>query len=270
MPNKRDFPMSLIEMKIEHHIATLSLNDPTKRNCLSTELIQQLLHAFDACEHQHVRVIILRANTGNKKPGVWSAGHNVKEIPTDKQDPVTWNVPYVTLLRKVRHSLTPVIAQIDGTVWGGACDLAVSCDMIVATTNVTFAITPAKLGLPYNTVGVSHFLGCLPTHIVKEMFMTAQPLPVEKAHNFGLVNKLVEPDQLERETKHLAARVASMAPLCIRVLKAELAKLSDAMNISADDFEHIQMLRREAFRSVDFQEGINAFHEKREPNFKGY
>ncbi|QDU35028.1 Methylmalonyl-CoA decarboxylase [Poriferisphaera corsica] len=282
--------MSLIEIKTENHIATLTLNDPTKRNCLSASLIEQLLHAFDACEKQNIRVIILTANThasqSNDSPtttqktegntgeggggGVFSAGHNIDEIPIDKQDPVTWNVPYVTLLRKVRHTLTPVIASINGSVWGGACDLAVSCDMIVATTNTSFAITPAKLGLPYNTVGVSHFLGSLPTHVVKEMFMTALPLSADRAHNFGLVNRLVSPENLQSETLTLAARVASMAPLCLRVLKAELVKLSDAMNISADDFEHIQMLRRQAFRSQDFQEGIRAFHEKRPPNFKGF
>ena len=268
--------MSLIEFSIHNHIATITLNDPRRRNCLSSELIAQLLNAIDSCEEQHARVIVLKANTGETRtkagktlPGVWSAGHNVKEIPTDKQDPVTWNVPYVSLLRRVRHCLLPVIASIDGTVWGGACDLAVSCDMIVATTNVTFAITPAKLGLPYNTAGVSHFLGGLPLHIVKEMFMTAQPLSVEKAHNFGMVNRLAEPDHLEEETMKLAQLVAKNAPLCIRVLKAEMAKISDSLAMSAEDFEQIQMLRREAFRSHDFQEGINAFHEKRSPNFLG-
>ena len=258
--------MQLINFEIDKHIATITLNHPEKRNCLAMPMIEEILQAFDTCENQHVRVIVLRTLPGST---VWSSGHDVQEIPLDKQDPVTWNVPYVTSLRRVRNMLIPVIAEIEGTVWGGACDLVMSCDMIIATENVTFAITPAKLGIPYNTAGVSHFLGALPTHVVKEMFLTAQPLPVEKAHRYGLVNYLVPADQLESQARQVAERIASMAPLCIRVIKAELAKLMDSISISADDFEHIQMLRREAFRSDDFQEGMNAFREKRHPQFHG-
>ncbi|WP_432799059.1 methylmalonyl-CoA decarboxylase [Poriferisphaera sp. WC338] len=258
--------MSLVELEIKNHIGTITMNDLRHRNCLSAALIDGILHALDACEKQHVRVVILRAHDD---ADVWSAGHDIREIPTDKQDPVTWNEPYGKLLRVIRHCRLPVICEIGGTVWGGACDLAVSSDLIVASTNVTFAITPAKLGLPYNTVGVAHFLHALPLHIIKEMFLTARPITAQAAHRFGLINRLVELEDLRAESIDLAEIVAANAPLCIRVLKTEMRMLADAFALAPDDYEHIQFLRRQTFRSQDFQEGLCAFHEKRSPDFQG-
>ena len=258
--------MSIVELNIEKHIGTITMNDPRHRNCLSAKMIAGIIHAFEACERSGCRVIIIRAH---ENATVFSAGHDVREIPTDKQDPVTWNEPYSNLLRTVRNCSLPVISQLGGTVWGGACDLVVCTDLIVASENVTFAITPAKLGLPYNTVGVAHFIGSLPLHIVKEMFLTARPITAETAHRLGFVNRLVQPEELQEQTLQLAQIVADNAPLCIRVLKTEMRMLADAIMLSPGDFEQIQSLRRATFRSKDFLEGINSFYEKRDPKFRG-
>ena len=256
----------IVLSQLQDHIGMVIMNDSRKLNSLSSELVQGILEAFDRFEDSKARVVILRALPGAK---VWSAGHNIKEIPLDGQDPITWNVPFEKLLHRVRNLPMPVIAMIEGSVWGGACDLAMTCDMLVGTPTATFAITPAKLGLSYNTAGVNHFLGVLPIHIVKQMLFTAQPLSAEDAYRLGLLNSLVEPEKLEETTMQIAEDIASRAPLAVRVLKREMQRLTNGPGISPDEFEEIQSLRRDAYRSEDFREGIRSFFEKRKPVFTG-
>ena len=91
-----------------------------------------------------------------------------------------------------------------GSVWGGAFDLVLSCDLVVADETASFAITPANLGLPYNTTGLLHFLGRLPINLIKEMFFTAVPVDAQKAKEWLVVNHLVEAAELESFTLKLA------------------------------------------------------------------
>ncbi len=248
------------------NIGVIMMNDRKRANCLSFEMIEGFFNAFSDFREKKVRVVILRAYPGTK---VWSAGHNVKEIPIDGQDPLHWNVPFEKLLRQIRSFPAPVIGMIEGSVWGGACDLAMTCDMLVGTPNSTFAITPAKMGLPYNVAGLTHFIGVLPLHIIKQMLFTAMPLPAEDALKYGLLNKIAESEALEEATMEYARQIASLAPLVIQALKFELQKLTAGPGLVPDDSEHIQELRRRAYRSNDLREGITAFFEKRKPEFKG-
>lgn len=258
-------PVNLVETELKDGaIGIVTMNNPHHANCLSSELVSGILNAFSEFEKASVRVVVLRAYPGAK---VWSAGHNMKEIPLDGQDPLTWNIPFERLLHRVRGFPVPVIGMIEGSVWGGACDLAMTCDLLVGASSASFAITPAKIGLPYNAAGLTHFLGVLPLHITKGMLFTAEPLSAEDAFRFGLLNRLVKPEDLESTTMQIADTIASRAPKVIRLLKVELRKLTDGPAINPDDFEEIQQLRREAYRSKDFSEGIHAFFERRSPKF---
>ena len=246
-------------------IGIIAMNNPHQANCLSSELVSGILAALDDFEEKAVRLVILRAYPNAK---VWSAGHNMREIPLDGQDPLTWNVPFERLLHRVRKFPVPVIAMIEGSVWGGACDLAMTCDMVIGATSASFAITPAKIGLAYDAAGLTHFLGVLPLHVIKGMLFSAEPLSAEDAMKFGLLNRLVEPQDLEKVTFQIADTIVSRAPKVIRLLKAQLRKLTDGPALNPDDFEEIQQLRREAYRSKDFSEGVNAFFERRVPKFQ--
>ena len=150
----RKADQDLVQSEVKNNIGLIVMNDPHKLNCLSSELVAGILRAFEAFENARARVVILRAYPGAK---VWSAGHNMKEIPLDGQDPLYWNVPFEQLLHRVQNCPVPVIGMIEGSVWGGACDLAMTCDMLVGTPTATFAITPAKIGLSYNTAGSTTF-----------------------------------------------------------------------------------------------------------------
>jgi methylmalonyl-CoA decarboxylase len=118
-----------------------------------------IIAALESLRAGGVRVVVLRAAAGLR---VWSAGHDIDELPRGGRDPLGYNDPLEQLIRAIRTFPAPVIAMVHGSVWGGAFDLVHSCDLVVADETATFAITPANLGLPYNTAGLLHFLGRLP------------------------------------------------------------------------------------------------------------
>ncbi len=240
---------------------------PAKRNALGSHMLTALTAALNAAADNGCRALILRAEPG---VGVWSAGHDIDELPIDGTDPLTWTNPLELFLRTVRHTPYPVIAAVEGTVWGGACDLVLTCDLVISVRTSTFAITPARLGIPYNTAGVAHFLGSLPLNVAKEMFFTAEPATAEQMAEYGVVNRLVgDSEELGSTALALATRIASLAPLAITAIKAETTALTDARSLTSDEFERLTSLRRAAWRSDDYQEGIRSFLEKRSPRFEG-
>jgi methylmalonyl-CoA decarboxylase len=219
--------------------------------------------AMDAFRAEGVRAVVLRSAPGMT---VWSSGHDVDELPRGGRDPLAYNDPLEQCMRAVRTLPVPVIAMIHGSVWGGAFDLVLSCDVVVADESATFAITPANLGLPYNTTGLLHFLGRLPTNVVKEMFFTATPIGASQAERWMVVNHLVPPDQVETLTMDLAQTMAAKAPLSIAAVKEQLRVLNDCQPVAAQVYERIQGLRRDAYDSSDYLEGLQAFIEKRPLN----
>jgi len=257
---------SLCSYLLEEHVGIITMNNPTQANALSSELVADILAAMDEMEPAGIRVLVLRAYPGAR---VWSSGHNIAEIRFDGQDPLHSEVPFEMLINRIRHYPVPVVAMIEGTVWGGACELALCCDLLVATPATSFAISPAQLGLPYNIAGVAHFLEVLPLHIIKELFFTAKPLSAADAWRYGLLNRLVEVEQLEETALQMARTIAGNAPLVLTILKRELEALTDGPSLEPRFYEEIQSLRTRAYNGHDFREGVRAFFEKRPPRFIG-
>ncbi len=258
--------MALVERSMADRIGILRMNRPEKRNALNGELMRAMTEGFDALADADARAIILRAAPGIK---VWSAGHDIDEIPEPRRDPLGYFDALETLLRKVQDCPVPVIAMVEGSVWGGACDLCAACDIIIAAHGSTFAMTPAKIGIPYNASGLIHFTNLLGVNKAKEMFFTAQPVSVDDAWNNGLVNHVVAAEELEPFTMKLAGTIAANAPLAVRAIKAEFRLLSRGHSIDAETAEQLQALRRRVYDSADYAEGLRAFKEKRAPRFEG-
>jgi methylmalonyl-CoA decarboxylase len=247
-------------------VGIITLQDRHKHNAVGAQMANGVLTALESLRARQARAIVLRAAAGMN---VWSAGHDIDELPPGRRDPLGYNDPLEGLIRAVRTFPAPVIAMVHGTVWGGALDLVLSCDLAVADETAMFAVTPANLGLPYNITGLLHFQGRLPINVIKEMFFTAAPIDARKAREWLLINHLVPWDRLESFTLELAATMATKSPLAIAVIKEQLRVLSDYQPIAAQVYERVQGLRREAYDSSDYLEGLNAFTQKRQPIFRG-
>jgi methylmalonyl-CoA decarboxylase len=258
--------MEFIQIKTEGSVGTITLDQPKKHNALSAPLIRSLIYGVQHFIASSVRVVILRAPPGAK---VWSAGHDIDELPEGGRDPLGWGDPLRELVRTIEGCPAPVIAMVEGGVWGGAVEVVMACDIVLAAPSATFAVTPAKLGVPYNISGMMTFMSAASIRVVKELAFTAQPISAERAERVGMVNQVVPADQLEGVTLAMAATISANAPLSIMSMKEELRVLAGAKPLSPRGFEKIQGLRRTVYDSNDYAEGLRAFKEKRKPVFTG-
>jgi methylmalonyl-CoA decarboxylase len=144
-----------------------------------------------------------------------------------------------------------------------------ACDILVATPETTFAITPAKLGVPYNLGGILTLMNMVPLPVAKEMLFSAQPIPAAQALNLGVINYIKPAAEIEAFVYAMASQIVANSPLSIAVMKEELRLLASARTLSPELFERIQGLRRIVYDSHDYQEGLDAFREKRKPRFGG-
>src|SRR5438045_225604 len=206
--------MSYTTSDVAEFIGTITLDHERRRNALSHALVEEVITALNAFREASVRVVILRAKPGAK---VFSAGHDVDELPESRRDPLGWDDPLRQLVREIENYPGPVIAMMEGSVWGGATETVFACDFVVATETATFAITPARLGVPYNVGGMLTLLNAVGLRMAKEMIFTGKPIDAVRAEHHGMINYLVPTAEIELFTIKLAAEIAENAPLSVAV-----------------------------------------------------
>ena len=258
----------LVKSTIKDRICFVEMQNADHFNCLSAEMCQELSAAIQRGYKKECVGIVLKALC-NK--GVWSAGHDIRELPQTGEDPLAYDVPMEQLLRCVQDTPIPVIACVDGTVWGGACDLCLSCDMIVSADNATFAITPAKIGIPYNASGIMHFINQLGINKAREMFFLATPITANDALNVGLINRVAAPADLKKVLEEqFLAPLRRNSVMSISAIKRQFRALSKAADVMpSETFERINAYRTKVYKGADYLEGIRSFLEKRPPEYKG-
>jgi methylmalonyl-CoA decarboxylase len=256
--------MPLIKTSFADAIGTVAFDHDAKRNALGAGLIAETIAALDDFKARRARAVVLRSATGGK---VWSAGHAIDELPEADVDPLPYSDPLEQLLRAVKAFPAPVIAMVHGSVWGGACDLVMACDLIYGDESCAFAITPAKLGLPYNVGGLLNFMSRLPLNVVKEMFFSAEPIAAARAERVGIVNMIVAAADLEKTAYDMARTLATRSAAAIAASKESIRVLSESVPINPATFEYLHGLRRDVYFGPDYHEGTAAFLDKRKPKF---
>lgn len=247
-------------------VTVLTLDRPDSRNALDDALIRGLTATLRE-EAERARVIVLRAVPGVR---VFSAGHDISELPTDPAQAVRWENPLEELLATVPTLPVPVIATVEGSVWGGACNLVVACDLLFATESAAFAITPAKLGVPYAAGGIAQFAAALPAHMAKQLYLTAEPISAERAYQVGLVNGMY-PDEpaMTAAVMALAEVIAARAPITLAQVKSAFAGLVEHGPHAQAAAARSDELTEQAWQSNDYQRALAAFKERRAPEFLG-
>jgi enoyl-CoA hydratase len=254
-----------IEFARSGPVATIRLNRPEKRNALTSEMLGSLSQLLDKIENStDVRALILTAE-GND---AFCAGTDIRELAELDQP---------TALRASRHGQAvcdqleklplPVIAAINGIAAGGGFELALACHLRVAVNTAQFSLPEIKLGTIPAYGGTQRLLREIGRGRAIEMILTGENISAEQAKSTGLVNRVVDRENLIPHVELLAHQIASMATLAIRaglkaVIEGSEKSLDDGLDLEARLFASL-------FSSEDVHEGTRAFLEKRQPQFKG-
>jgi enoyl-CoA hydratase/carnithine racemase len=177
--------------------------------------------------------------------------------------------PFQAAMEAVVAHPWPTVAALNGLCLGGGLELAISCDLRIAAAGSKLGMPPAKLGLVYGHTGLRRFLETIGLPRTREMFFTGRNLTAGRAERIGLVNEVVEDEEIEAAAVRLAGEIAAAAPLSTRGNKRVIDVLAANPVLSPAQEEELVELRRACFGSADFREGVRAFAEKRRPVWTG-
>lgn len=256
--------MSPLIYQREEQIVLLTLNRPDKRNSLSTELANELASRLAGLESDDsLRVVIL---TGMGP--AFCAGTDISELTNLTEATASeLSLRGQQLCDQIESFPVPVIAAVNGFAAGGGCELALACHLRVASTNARFSLPETRLGLIPAYGGTQRLSRDIAVARALEMMLAGSELDANSALQIGLLNRVVEPNELMIAARALGNEIAALAPLAIRAcLKAvtEGLKLPFAEGLALE-----RQLFASLFTTEDAKEGTQAFLEKRPPVFKG-
>lgn len=243
-------------------VGLVTLNRPDAMNALNPTILSELmdaLEAFDADENIGAMVI-----TGNEK--VFAAGADIKEMAEASEEQMRQS-PFIGTFDRIREIKKPVIAAVSGWALGGGCELALSCDMIVASEKVKFGQPEITIGVIPGAGGTQRLTLAVGKAIAMEMVLNNRTLSAHEALGFGLVNRVVTVENFLDEALSLAQQIAGQAPVAARAGKEAVnavfeGSLTDGLSTEKELFYSL-------FSTNDQKEGMSAFIQKRKPNWKG-
>jgi len=243
-------------------VGLITLNRPQAMNALNNQLMNELMDALDAFDHDDA--IGAMVITGNEK--AFAAGADIKEM-ADRSVLDMMDRDHVAVFGRIRTIQKPVIAAVSGWALGGGCEVALSCDMIVASESAKFGQPEITIGVIPGAGGTQRLTRAVGKAIAMEMLLNNRTLTAQEAYQFGLVNRLVPVEGYLDAALKLADEVASRAPLALRAAKKMINQayertLSDGLAEEKQTFYSL-------FASDDQKEGMKAFIEKRKPEWKG-
>ena len=244
-------------------LARLTISNPERRGALDHELLDALADAVRSLE---ARCLVIRG-TGP----VFSAGYDIGDLEEPEFERSASQLvahPFHAAIEALEAYAYLVVAQINGHAIGGGLELALTCDIRVAARGIRMGMPPAKLGLIYSHTGLRKFIDVCGVAGTAELFYVGRNVDTERAERMGLVNLVIEPEDLDARTLELASEIAGNAPLSLAGNKRVIRTLLNRPLAPEVERELIE-LRESCFRSEDFREGVRAFGEKRKPVWRG-
>jgi enoyl-CoA hydratase/carnithine racemase len=249
-------------LQITEGVATLILNRPAQRNRLDNNDLQTLLAHFDAVNRDAtVRVLVLTANTTGQPKPVFCAGYDISEFSTPSAETVAFeNVPdALAVLRPV------TVCALNGSVYGGATDLVLACDLRLGLQGIEWRMPATALGLHYYPSGLQRYISRFGVSATKRAFLSARPFGWQQLEKLGLFEAFVSPDDWQKELTLFTQDILALAPLATQETKKSL----NEMVAGQIDWAALRARETLTAQSADFAEGRMAFMERRKPVFKG-
>ena len=252
----------LVTPQAQPHIALIQLNRPKELNALNLQLMGELRDALkELDDNDDVRAIVI---TGNER--AFAAGADIKQM-AGKTAIDMLNIDQFSTWDQIRKTKKPIIAAVSGFALGGGCELAMTCDMIVASETAQFGQPEIRIGVMPGAGGTQRLTKAIGKAKAMEMVLTGKFMSATEAEKHGLINRVVPVELYLDEAFKLASEIAQMSPVA-----AKLAKEAVNRSFETNLDEGLYFERKNfylCFASEDQTEGMNAFVEKRKPEFKG-
>lgn len=252
--------------RVDDELLMLYLDRPARANAMNTQMGYDLRELFmDLYVDQEGLRCIIMTGRGEK---AFCAGGDLKDRDgmTDEQ----WQQQHAVfeqVVRGMRDCPIPLLAAVNGAAYGGGCEFALNCDFVYAARSARFALTEITLGIMPGAMGTVNLPNAVGESRAKEIIWSGLPFSAEQAEQWGLVNKVCEPDALIAETTAIAKRIAGNAPIAVRQAKRSMSVATQV------DRHNGYLFELEAYNRMvpteDRLEGVRAFNEKRKPEFKG-
>jgi enoyl-CoA hydratase len=255
-----------VDYELRGHVAVITINRPGARNAVNTDVAQGIEAAIDQLEADDAAWVGVLTGAKTDKGYIFSAGADLKQMSTDPGGMSTSKGGFGGLVQRERTK--PLIAAVDGPALAGGTELVLACDMVVASETAVFGIPEVKRNLVAAAGGLFRLPRKIPRNIAMELALTGRlDFPASQAHHHGLVNRLCPEGEALASALELAEQVTAAAPLAVRESRAIILAATDQPDDVGWKLSGEGIMKM--FGTEDFNEGLTAFIEKRDPEWKG-